>query len=212
MTSAEHDANARRLALGGIIGPTAFVAAWALGAFANDRDLSAVDDAISQLAHVDSNTRWLMTAGLVTFGVGVGMFAAATRSLLGNATAWALGATALSTLVVAALPLGASDTVDRLHAVAAGVGYVTLAVAPLAASASLHRLGHRRLARMGGISSTVAALSLATSLTSAPTGLFQRIGLTAVDLWLVAVAFMIACGRLDHERRLTAASGDAPCD
>ena len=203
MNPVDNDGRVRRLAIGGIVGPVAFVSAWALGAFVNDRDLSAVDDAISQLAHVDANTRWLMSAGFVTFGLGVAMFATATRSLLGTATTCALGATAVSTLSVAALPLGASPVVDRLHGVAAGLGYVTLAVAPIAARSSLRHLGHVRLARVGVISSVVAAFSLVTSLTSAPTGLLQRLGLTAVDLWIVAVAYVTVRGRLGDQAQLS---------
>lgn len=185
-----------RLAIGGIVGPVAFVSAWGLGAFVNDRDLNVIDDAISQLANVDSNTRWLMTAGFVTFGAGVGMFAAGVRSVLGSPTALALGATALSTLAVAALPLGASDLQDQLHGVAAGIGYLTLALAPIAARRPLERLGHHRLARAGIAASTIAAIALATSLAAAPTGLFQRIGLTVVDVWIVTTALLQAQGRL----------------
>ncbi len=196
MTSPKSGPLVRRLALGGIVGPTAFVTAWALGVVVNDRDLALVDDAISQLAHVDSNTRWLMTTGFVTFGVGVGMFAAAARSVLGSPPSFALAVAAVSTLAVAALPLGASDTSDALHGVAAGIGYLTLALAPIAARRPLGRLGHHRLALAGLVASTVSAISLATSLTPAPTGLFQRIGLTVVDVWIVVVATLLALGRL----------------
>ena len=186
----------RRLALGGVIGPTAFVAAWSIGAFVEDRQLSAIDDAISQLAHVDSNTRWLMTTGLCAFGVGVGLFAASVRSTLGTATTVWLAATAASTVAVAALPLGLSDTVDRLHGLAAGLGYLTLVAAPLTARGPLEQLGAHRLSRAGIAAGALAAASLVASLTVGPNGLFQRLGLTAVDVWIVIVAALVASGRL----------------
>ena len=187
----------RRLALGGVVGPSAFIAAWALGAFTNDRQLSAIDDAISQLAHVESNTRWLMTAGFVTFGVGVGLFAVSVRTTLGATTSAFLGATAASTLAVALLPLGGSDTVDQLHGMAAAAGYVTLVAAPLAARSSLRRLGAHRLASAGVAATAVAAVSLGASLALPATGAFQRLGLTVVDAWIIATATLLATGRLD---------------
>lgn len=186
-----------RLALGGVVGPSAFIAAWALGAFTNDRQLSAIDDAISQLAHVESNTRWLMTAGFVTFGVGVGLFAVSVRTTLGATTSAFLGATAASTLTVALLPLGVSDTVDQLHGIAAAAGYVTLGAAPLAARRSLRRLGAHRLASAGVAAAAVAAVSLGASLALPATGAFQRLGLTVVDAWIISTATLLATGRLD---------------
>lgn len=183
-------------ALGGLVGPTAFVAAWTSGALVDDRQLSAVDDAISQLAHVESNTRLLMTAGLVGFAVGVALLAIGGRSVLGTATSLLLAATAASTLAVAALPLGESDTVDRLHDVAAGLGYVTLIGVPLFAHGPLSHLGAARVAGLGRVAAAVSAWSLATSLTVGPAGLFQRLGLAAVDAWIAVVAALIATGRL----------------
>jgi hypothetical protein len=196
VTHTDRRTTERRLAIGGIVGPTAFVAAWAIGALVNDRQLSPIDDAISQLAHVDSNTRVLMTAGFVTFGVGVGLFATAAHSRLGTVTSLWLAATSVSTIAVAALPLGASDTIDRLHGVAAAVGYLTLIAAALGAGCPLERLGARRLARLGRVAAAIAAASLTASLTIGPSGVFQRIGLTAVDAWIVSVATLIVTGRL----------------
>jgi hypothetical membrane protein len=186
----------RRLALGGVVGPIAFVAAWAIGAFADERDLSVIDDAISQLAHVDANTRWLMTAGFITFGIGVGAAAVGMRHLLGRAAAIALAVAAASTLAVALLPLGVSDLVDRLHAVAAGVGYIALATAPLASARPLRRLGLRTLASASVVVAAVSAASLAATLATDATGAFQRIGLTVVDVWIVIVAALFATGRV----------------
>jgi len=197
VTSLDSSSIVRRLAIGGIVGPSAFITAWAVGAFTNDRQLSAIDDAISQLAHVDSNTRWLMTTGFITFGVGVWLFAVSARSTLGAPTAAFLGATAASTLAIALLPIGASDTIDQLHGIAAAAGYLTLIGAPLAARGSLRRLGAHRLASAGVAAAAVAAVSLGASLALPTTGAFQRLGLTVVDAWIITTATLLATGRLD---------------
>ena len=189
----------RHVALGGVVGPAAFLAAWTIGAIADDRHLSIVDDAISQLAHVGSNTRWLMTTGLVGFTVGVGLLAVAVRALLGAATSALLAATAASTLAVAVLPLGQSNDVDRAHGIAAGLGYITLIGVPLVAHGALVRLGAPRVASSGRLAAAVASCSLAASLTVGPTGVFQRLGLTAVDAWIVAVALLASSSRRPDE-------------
>jgi hypothetical membrane protein len=198
---ADSSSTSRFLAIGAIVGPVAFVAAWAIGAFVDDRDLSVVDDAISQLAHVDANTRWLMTAGFVAFGLGVGTAAIGMRHVLGRAAAIALAVAAVSTLAVAALPLGVSDLVDRLHGIAAGIGYVALAAAPFASVRPLRRLGARRFAGASVIVAAVAAISLAATVVANATGAFQRIGLTVVDVWIVTAAALVATGRITEPDR-----------
>jgi hypothetical membrane protein len=179
-----------------VVGPSAFVAAWAIGAFVDDRELSVIDDAISQLAHVESSARWLMTTGFVLFGVGVGSAAVGMRQVVGRACATALALAAAATLAVAALPLGWSGLVDRLHGVVAGIGYISLAAAPLVAVGPLRRLGAHRLAGAGAIVATVSTLSLIASLVAGPSGALQRLGLTVVDIWIVAVSARVATGRM----------------
>ena len=97
-------------------------------------------------------------------------------------------ATGLATIGIAALPLERSAAVDTWHGAAAGVAYVTLAATPLLAGRSLRERGHRRLAALSGLVGVVTATSLALSLTGLPTGLFQRIGLTTGDLWIMVSA------------------------
>jgi hypothetical membrane protein len=189
------DVAARAAALGGVIGPAAFIGAWAVGS-TNNRGYSIIDDAISRLAQVGAETRPLMTTGFVAFGIGVPLFATA----LGHVTAsrvWTTGvATGLATIAVAAVPLGQSSAADTWHGAFATIGYVTLAVTPLLAVRSLVERGHRGLARLGIVSAAVSATSLLLSTTRLPTGLFQRIGLTAGDIWIVASALAIVSGRL----------------
>lgn len=179
-------------ALGGIVGPLGFIGAWAIGAATTSASYSVIDDPISRLAAVGADTRGLMTAGFVTFGVSLPVFASALRSAVPGRAWIAAAATGLATLGVAAAPLDRSDAIDRLHGVFAGIGYLTLAATPLLAASPLLALGHRRLALSGLAAGLTSAVALALTTTSLPTGLCQRIGLTVSDLWIIAAAVTIA--------------------
>ena len=184
-----------RLGLGGVIGPAAFVSAWVVGG-ATKAGYSPVHDAISRLAAIGSSARPLMTAGFVTFGLAVPMASLAFRRAI-DGPAWiAAAVTGVATLAVAAAPLDHSSAVDSLHAVFAGVGYISLAAAPLFAARPLARDGHRTLAALGVGAGAIAAVSLALTTTGLPTGLFQRLGLTAGDVWLASAGIAIAAGHV----------------
>src|SRR4051794_31795517 len=113
--------------LAGVIGPAAFIGAWATGAAVTARDYSSVHDAISRLASVRADTRPLMTAGFVIFGVALPVYASALRRAIGGSAWITAAATGIATLAVAATPLDWNHTVDHLHGVVAGIGYVTIA-------------------------------------------------------------------------------------
>lgn len=135
-----------------------------------------MNDAISRLAAKGAPTRPLMTAGFLAFATGMGLTARALRDAeMGRA--WkAAAAAAVTTIGVAAFPLDAG--VDGLHGVFAGAGYVAL-VAMLALA------GDRTSRAMAAF----AALCLALSTLDADTnGLFQRLGLTTIDVWLIALS------------------------
>lgn len=176
----------RGLAIGGAVGPIGFVSAWAIGGIVTSRRYSPVEDTISQLAAIGAPTRALMTAGMVVFGVAVPTYAVALRDALPGRAWIAAAATGIATLGVAAAPLDHSDVVDTLHLIAAGAGYVTLAAVPLLAHRALSDAGHRKLATFGLAMAAVSAVALPTSLVVAQTGLFQRMGLAAGDLFLIA--------------------------
>jgi hypothetical membrane protein len=184
----------RRAALGGVIGPAAFVGSWALLGTVSD-NYSALHDPISDLAGVHASTRMAMTAGFVVFSVGMGFYAQAVRSELPGPAWIAAATTAGATLAVAALPLHHSPTVDRLHGISAGTGYVTLAATALLSAAPLARLGRPGWARFAVGAGSVSAASLALTLTGSFGGFFQRLGLTAGDAFVVASAMAIASGR-----------------
>lgn len=184
----------RTAALGGVIGPTGFISAWVIGAATTSLPYSSMDDAISRLAAVGSDTRWVMTAGFVTFGLSLPVYAWALRSTVPGRAWTTATATGLATLAVAAAPLDRSDTIDRLHGIFAGIGYLTLAATPLLAARPLLAMGHQRLARSGIAAGVTSAIALALTTTGLPTGLFQRVGLTVSDAWIIATAFAMRRG------------------
>jgi hypothetical protein len=194
--------NVRMRAAGGVIGPVAFVGAWALAGL-SARHYSAVQDAISRLAETGAPTRVAMTAGFVAFGIGVAVYATALRITL-DGWAWATAlATGVATLAVAAVPLG-SPTSDTVHGCFATFGYVTLAATPLLASRPLGRSGRSAWARASLLSGIVSGACLLATLPGPAHGLFQRLGLGAVDVWIVATAIeMMRTGRLIAPAALT---------
>ena len=172
-------------ALGLVVGPVAFVTAWALGG-ARTPGYSAIDDAISRIAAAGAPQRGLMTAGFVIYGASLLVGSQGLRrSPLSRC--WVLAAiNGAATLGVALTPLEHSATVDLLHGITATVGYVSISALPLVSAPVLARLGRRRAAQASvAIGIVSAACLVGTTLTEA-NGAFQRAGLTAGDVWLVA--------------------------
>lgn len=174
----------RRLAIGGIAGPAAFIGAWAVGGLIKD-GYDPVDTAISRLAAAGAETQPLMTAGFIGFGLGVPLFAQALRHAVPGKAWVAATVTGAATLGVAATPLEASELVDRLHFVAATTGYVSLALVPLLAAR--HLPGRWPLVSRVAGAVTAAAL-VAIPLSDSTNGLAQRVGLTVTDAWIMAMA------------------------
>lgn len=176
----------RFAAAGGLVGPAAFITAWAL---LGERapDYSPAHDAISRLASDGAPTRAAMTAGLVVFGTGLPLSAIAFRAALPG-PAWVLAtATGVATLGVAAFPLG-SPTRDAVHGAFAGVAYATVAALPWAAAAPLARAGRRHWAILSRTAAVVSGSCLLATIAGPVHGMFQRIGLTVADAWVMAMA------------------------
>ena len=188
----------RRLALGGVVGPAVFVGAWLIGSLSTP-GYSMVDDAISRLAASGADTRPLMTAGFVAFGLGVPAFAFALRDAVGGPAWMSALISGVATLGVAALPLDISHAIDLAHGAAATLGYVSITAVPLLAAAPLSRHGAVGAASASRAAGALSALCLAATLAGPSHGLFQRIGLTVGDAWLVAVGVSIATGRLTRK-------------
>lgn len=184
---------ARALAVGGVAGPVVFVSSWVVLGAATP-DYAPVDDAISRLAASGAPYRGWMTAGMLAFGVGVGVHAVGLRGRLPGRSWVFLASGALATLAVAGLPLGISSTVDRIHGLAAAASYVSLSASALVAGRAW--LPEQR--RRGGVSLAaggMAAALLAASAAGPMTGLFQRAGLTVVDTWIMATALAVITER-----------------
>ncbi|MGH9154682.1 MAG: DUF998 domain-containing protein [Acidimicrobiales bacterium] len=179
----------RALAAGGVVGPVAFVAAWAeLGT--RLPGYSPTGDAISRLAATDAPTRWAMTAGLVVLGTGVGAYGLALRDT-DRGPAWtAAFVCGLAGLAVAALPLS-PDRGDGSHTVAAAVSYAALAATPLLAARAEGRAGHRRRAAVSVLAGAVCGACLAATSVAPLSGLFQRIGLTVGHGWIATSALRL---------------------
>ena len=171
-------------AVGGIAGPVAFVTAWAaLGAGASGYDPTR--DAISRLAALGAPTRPAMTGGLLALAAGMGLYGVAVRLCPPRGRqpgpGWLLPvANGVATVAVAALPLGGRN--DGAHGVAATLGYITLAAVPAV-------VGRRPLSMAIGL---VSALCLVlTVLADDRDGLFQRLGLTIAQAWVVVSALAL---------------------
>ena len=188
-------ADLRFPALGGVVGPVAFVGAWSLAGLAADH-YSAVHDAISKLAQTGAPTRAGMTAGFIVFGIAVPVYSRALRAALGGPAWLTAFATGIATLGVAAVPLG-SATRDPIHGWLAGAGYVTLAMTPLLASLRFARNERRAWAHASRIAGVASGACLLATVAGPAHGLFQRLGLGIGDVWIVATAIeMIRTGTL----------------
>ncbi len=115
-----------------------------------------------------------MTAGLLALAAGMGLYGVALKPH----RLWLLPvANGVVTLALAALPLG--GRVDAAHGLAATLGYLTLAAIPAV-------VGRRPLSIAIGIVSAVCLLL--TVLTDDRDGMFQRLGLTVAQAWVVVSA------------------------
>ena len=114
-----------------------------------------------------------MTAGLVALSAGMVLYGLAVRP----DPAWPLPVVnGTITLAVAALPL--DGDYDAAHGVAAALGYLTLAAVPAA-------VGRRPLSIATGLA---AGTCLLLTLALDRDGLFQRLGLTIAQAWVVVSA------------------------
>jgi hypothetical protein len=128
-----------------------------------------------------------MTAGFVVYGLGLIAFGVALRELL-EGRAWiAAIATGGCTLGVAATPLGGWSG-DAAHATFAGLGYAAIVALPLLAAAPLARTGRAGWARVSVLTGAISATCLLATTLGPAHGLFQRLGLTIGDTWIVATA------------------------
>jgi hypothetical membrane protein len=185
----------RALAWGGVVGPIAFVAAWAT-AGALTKGYSPADEVISQLAAVHAPMRWLMTAGFACFGIAVLGYSLALRGAL-DGRAWiAATVAALATLGAGACPLDSSSIIDLVHVGFAAIGSASIALTPVLAARPLAARGHSRAAAASRVVGVLAGACLVASTLVPAQGLLQRIGLTLAHAWFAASAVAIIRGRI----------------
>ena len=179
---------ARAAVLGGVVGPAAFIAAWGvLGA--TRADYEPTTRYISDLAAIGAPTRPWMTAGFVAYGIGLPLYGVAVRAYGRRAIGSLAIVTGLSTLGVAAFPLGAGSS--HGHVIAAGIGYATIAAIPVVGAVRLargRRFGWAALSAAVGVASATA---LVVSTKGAHPGLWQRTGLTLSDVWVAGHAIAL---------------------
>ena len=181
----------------GIGGPVAFVGGWLINGLRTD-GYQPLSDAISQLAREGAPTRTSMTACFVAFGVLVPVWArTVARELDAPALRPVVTVAGLATLAVAAIPLARDPggAQDVFHGIVAGTGYVAMALTGLVAAPALRRHGRTAAANASIGVALISAGSLVGTLFTDGGGGFQRLGLTVVDAWHVAVASWVLTRR-----------------
>ena len=185
--------DARTRAAAGIVGPVAFISSWVIAGALRD-GYDPIAQAISRLAESGAPNRWIVTAGMVTFGISALVFASAMRTFT-KPGAFFMVVAGISSFGVAAFPctsgcpgLG-STFFDTAHVVVAGVHYLALTNAPLSIWWERRSGPYARfclvMAVATGVALTGQALGLGTN------GLMQRIGITLSDVWMIATAVLM---------------------
>ncbi len=185
------------------LGVVAYVTSWAVaGVWTPGYD--ATRQAISELFAQDAPTgpRTLVATALVATGVGLVAYAPALHRGLpgvGLAGPLAVAVSGVATVGVALAPCSAgcpgfgTTASDSAHTLTAGVGYLTLIVAPLLFA----RRVRPELPRFATVSSVIGAVALVGfavrygGLVTAAGGLQQRVMNTVADLWYVLAAVVI---------------------
>lgn len=180
----------RASALGLVVGPLVFVGGWAvLGASIDG--FSPVGSAISEVAAVDSPRRWAMGSVFVFYGVALLIGSVALRRSGAGGSSTAAVVNGLAVWGVAAFPLHGSGRGDVIHGGFALLGYLSLSAMPLLAAGPLHDAGRRGAAVASVVAGVACAGSLAATRVDDRTGLFQRIGTTTGNVWILAAGVVL---------------------
>ena len=180
-------------ATAGIVGPVAFISAWVIAGALRD-GYDPVIQAISRLAESGAPNRWIVTAGMITFGVSALVFASVMKQFT-KPGAFFMVVAGLSSFGVAAFPCTSgcpgigSTFFDTAHVVVAGIHYVALTNAPLAIWWE-RRTGRYALFCLVMATATGLALT-AQALGIGPNGLMQRTGITLSDVWMITTAVLL---------------------
>lgn len=185
----------RVAALGLVLGPAAFITAWAVAGSRMPDPYTPVGDAISRTAAVGSPQRELMTSGFLLYAAGSVVGSLALRRAVPGPAWIASAVNGAATVGVALTPLEHSSSLDAAHAVTATTGYVSLALTPILAARPLAAAGRAGLARASvATGGAVGACLAATVASDEMSGLLQRLGLTIGDAWLILAGATILAG------------------
>lgn len=187
----------------GVAGVLAYVATWAVGGLlweGYDPTRQAISELFAQQA--PARVRLPLSIGLVLSGVGLVAFGWALhvglpgRGLVGPMLAVLSGVMTVAVVFfpcTAECPGYGTSTIDTLHVLTAGTGYVALMLAPLA-------IGWRVRHDLPGLATTswvlaggalVLFLARTAGFASEWSGLQQRVFNTTADLWYVVAAVVL---------------------
>jgi Protein of unknown function (DUF998) len=127
------------------------------------------------------------------FGIGVVAFGFALREVLARRAGVAAIVTGACTIGVAATPLHGWSG-DEVHGTFAVLGYTAIVAVPLLAAAPLAAAGRRGWARVSVAVAAISAVSLVATAFGTAHGLWQRLGLTVADAWIVVTAAYLVAG------------------
>ena len=195
-----------RLRLGaGVLGPVWFVSSWTIAGAMRD-GYDPIEEAISRLAELGAPQRWIVSSGMVAFGTCALAFSTAWKEEHRWAAA-ALAATGLSSLGVAAFPCtagcpGAGEFTDTVHGIVAGANYISFVSAAALSGQATARSGRVKYSRLSRLAAGAGGIFLLLHVSGlGPNGLFQRLGLTTLDAWMVGSAVTALRRRAVNARR-----------
>jgi hypothetical membrane protein len=173
-----------------VVGPFVFIVSWVVAGALRD-GYDPVHEAISRLAELGAPNRWIVTTGMATFGIAC-IFVGRAWKVHAGLVGVALVAAGIASLFVAAFPCtegcpGSGSFTDVAHTLSAGTHYIAFAGGTLVAARLARSARFRSWSLAAGVAGAGALIVHATG--AGPNGLFQRIGLTTLDLWLASMAW-----------------------
>ena len=175
----------------GIVGPAFFIASWIASGLLRD-GYDPVSQSISELAAIDTPDRWIVTSGMIVFGLSAIVFGGRMRHQLGRRAGAAMAIAGFASLGVAAFPCSSgcpgaeSSGTDMGHLVMAAIHYVAFTSVPFLAARGdgSFVIAARSLAALAAVALIAQAAGIG------PNGLMQRLGLTLNDVWMIGMALV----------------------
>lgn len=179
----------------GVFGPLLFIASWVVAGLLRD-DYDITSDSISRLAEYGAPNRWIVLTGTVVVSIAALMLGALLRKRWG--IRWGMAAIVLagtSALALAVFPCSpgcpgiGGELTDKGHSISAVVHYISFGLTPIVVALEARRYAGRRYLAASVIAGLIAGVFFLSQFTGwGPNGITQRVGLTTLDLWMVATA------------------------